>query len=123
MSSVTAPNPGTSDLLQIFAGSVSSPLPSQLSSTAVKSALQSAPPADLVSLSEQALQLQKVAGLFGTGTTATDPATQLLQALNQAAPVTPASSASAAPETPAQQEASALANSLSAANSTVSYLG
>jgi hypothetical protein len=66
MGSVSSPNPGVADLLQIFSNAGSPTLSSVLSSPQVQSALQKAPPADLVQLSDQALQLQEVNGLFGS---------------------------------------------------------
>jgi hypothetical protein len=58
-------NPGLADVLNILSNSASPALSSLLSSTKVQSALQNASPADLVQLSDQALQLQAVDSLFG----------------------------------------------------------
>jgi hypothetical protein len=63
VSSVT--NPGLADVLSILSNSASPALSSLLSSSKVQSALQNASPADLVELSDQALQLQTVDSLFG----------------------------------------------------------
>jgi hypothetical protein len=59
-------NPGLADVLNILSNSASPALSSLLSSSKVQSALQNASPADLVQLSDQALQLQAVDSLFGT---------------------------------------------------------
>ena len=65
MSSVTATNPGLSNLLQTL--SATSPqLSSLLSTSKMQSALQKASPQDIVKLSEKALQLQQVSSLFGS---------------------------------------------------------
>jgi hypothetical protein len=58
-------NPGLADVLNILSNSASTALSSLLSSSKVQSALQNASPADLVQLSDQALQLQAVDSLFG----------------------------------------------------------
>jgi hypothetical protein len=110
MSSVTSAISGVADLLQTFENTGSSAVSSPLSSSAVQSALQQASPADILQLSEQALRLQQVGGLFGTSSTAATP--------------TPAH------QTPAEQEASdlfgsspALPGTSDAGNSTISLLG
>ena len=59
-----ASSAGIADLLQTLT-SVGSPLASTLSSPALQSALQNASPADIVKLSDQALQLQETDALFG----------------------------------------------------------
>jgi hypothetical protein len=66
MGSVSSANPGVADLLQILSNAGSPALSSTLSSSPVQSALQNASPADLVQLSDQALQLQVANDLFGT---------------------------------------------------------
>lgn len=70
MSSVAATtpaiNPGLADVLNILSNSASPSLSSLLSSSNVLSALQNASPADLVQLSDEALQLQTVDSLFGS---------------------------------------------------------
>ena len=142
MSSVNSAISGVSDLLQAISGIAtsgsSSALSSALSSSGVQSALKSASTGDLLQLSQQALELQQVTGLFagaeGAQSTA-DPGTLLLQSLetqaaaNQSAKTsanttTPASTAgttpAAATQTPAEQEASYL---FGTGNSTVSLLG
>jgi hypothetical protein len=63
MGSVASTNPGLADLFQNLA-SVSSPLASQLSSPAMQSALEKAPAGDVVQLSNEVMQLQKVGTLF-----------------------------------------------------------
>jgi hypothetical protein len=64
MSTVAAVNPGVADLLQIVSNAGSPSISSLLASSSVQSALQSASPADVVQLSEQALQLQVENDLF-----------------------------------------------------------
>jgi hypothetical protein len=59
------------DLMQIFSSAATPAVSSLLSSTTVQSALAKAPPADIVQLSEQAMQLQEVDGLFGGSPAAT----------------------------------------------------
>jgi hypothetical protein len=66
MGSVTSPNPGVADLLQVLSRAGSPSLSSALSSPSVQSALQNASPADLVQLSDQALKLQVANDLFGS---------------------------------------------------------
>ena len=90
MSSVSVVPSGVSDLLQTFIKSGSSPVSPTLSSASVQSALAIASPGDLVQLSQQALQLQTVAGLFassgasgGSDAATTDPLTALLQTLEK----------------------------------------
>jgi hypothetical protein len=61
MGSVSAANPGVTDLLQILSN-LNSPV---LSSPAVTSALEKAPPADIVQLSMAATQLENVDAMFG----------------------------------------------------------
>jgi hypothetical protein len=63
--SATNTNTGIADLMQIFSNAATPALSSLLSSSQVQSALATASPADLVQLSDQALQLQEVDGLFG----------------------------------------------------------
>ncbi len=65
MSTVSSTSNGISDLMQIFSNAATPAISSLLSSSQVQSALAKAPPADLVRLSDQALQLQEVDGLFG----------------------------------------------------------
>jgi hypothetical protein len=62
-------NPGLSDLIQELTSSGSTALASTLSSPSVQSAIEQAPPGDLVQLSDEALQLQVVGSLFGTSNT------------------------------------------------------
>jgi hypothetical protein len=64
MGSVASTNAGLADLMQNLT-SASSPLASELSSPAMQAALESAPPGDIVQLSNEALQLQEVGTLFG----------------------------------------------------------
>jgi hypothetical protein len=70
MSPVSSDSAGVADLLKTFSGTgasaSSSAVSSLLASTQVQTDLQSAAPGDIVQLSEQALQLQQVAGLFGS---------------------------------------------------------
>lgn len=65
MASIAPVNPGVTDVLQLLSGAGSASVSSALSSPTVQSALQNAPPADLVQLSAAALQLQDVTDLFG----------------------------------------------------------
>jgi hypothetical protein len=60
------PSAGVTDAIQLITNSAPPALASLLSSASVKSALQQAPASDLVKLSDQALQLQLVDGLFGS---------------------------------------------------------
>jgi hypothetical protein len=55
---------GISDLMQILSQAATPAVSSLLSSTEMQSALAKASPADLVQLSEQAMQLQETDGLF-----------------------------------------------------------
>jgi len=70
MASAAAVNPGLSDLLQSLSN-IDSPV---VSSPAAVAALEKAPPADIVQLSESALQLEGVDALFGiqTGSASTN---------------------------------------------------
>jgi hypothetical protein len=84
MSAVTSVNPGAADVLQFLSNSGSQSVSSAFSSPSVQSAVKSASPTDLVSLSAQALQLQEATGLFGSsGSSETSPSPEslLLQAL------------------------------------------
>lgn len=67
MGSVASTNAGLTDLLQNLTSS-SSPLASEFSSPTMQSALESAPPGDIVQLSNEAIQLQEVGTLFGDPT-------------------------------------------------------
>ena len=62
-------NNGLQDLLQTLTNE-NSPLLSSLSSPNIQSALQNAPPGDIVEISEQAQQLQSIDALFGISNTA-----------------------------------------------------
>ena len=64
MGTVASTSAGIADLLQTLSNA-GSPLASTLSSPALKSALQNGSPADIVKLSDEALQLQETEGLFG----------------------------------------------------------
>jgi hypothetical protein len=66
MTSVSSDPGGVADLLQTFSGTGASASSSALSLTKVQTALQSASPGDIVQLSDQAVQLQQVAGLFAS---------------------------------------------------------
>jgi hypothetical protein len=82
MGSVSSTNAGLSDLLQTLTNE-NSPLASTFSSPAVQTALENAPPADIVQLSDQALQLQVTDELFGQQDAATTtPAQSLFSALS-----------------------------------------
>jgi len=85
MSAVSAANPGIASLSQLLSSAGSATLTSALSTPAVQSALQNAPAGDIVRLSDQALQLQEAASLFGlpaSSSTAATPDSLLFQALN-----------------------------------------
>jgi hypothetical protein len=89
VSSVSSASQGVSDLFQALSSTGSSSVSSVLSSASLQSKLKSASTADVVQLSEQALQLQQASGLFGTPTasataTAASPDSLLLQALTSA---------------------------------------
>jgi hypothetical protein len=66
MTSVSSDPTGIADLLQTFSGTGASASSSALSSTKVQTALKSASPGDIVQLSDQAVQLHQVAGLFAS---------------------------------------------------------
>ena len=66
-------NPGVADLLQTLT-SVNSPI---ASSQSVVSALEKAPPADIVQLSVEATQLEGVDALFGISSPTTSSATNM----------------------------------------------
>ncbi len=68
MGTVASTNAGLNDLMQTLT-SVGSPLVSTLSSSAVESALQNAPVADIVQLSAAALKLQATDEMFGISST------------------------------------------------------
>jgi hypothetical protein len=70
-------NPGVADLLQTL-GNVGSPT---LNSKAVVSALESAPPSDIVQLSDEANQLQNIDTLFGIGPPPSSDISNLLASL------------------------------------------
>lgn len=110
-STSTPINPGLADVLNIISNGASPALSSLLSSSKVQAALQNASPADLVQLSDQALQLQTVESLFGNAggsqtnglfgsSSTTNPTTtldNLVENLSQ-----PASGSSAAPSVATQ---------------------
>jgi hypothetical protein len=108
---LTSSNPGLSDALQFLTNSASPALASLLSSSSVKTALQQAPAADLVKLSDQALQLQEVDGLFGNaGASQTDSDSALTSLLAQlpSIPVSSISRPAVAAAAPAPSVASQL---------------
>jgi len=93
-------NPGLADALQLITNSASPALSSLLSSSNVQAALQNASPSDLVELSDQALQVQVVDGLFGNAdgsATQTDPSTALSNILSELNPPATASSTASTP--------------------------
>jgi hypothetical protein len=65
MSTVSSTSTGIADLMQIFSSVTTPAVSSLLSSSQVQTALGKAPAADIVQLSNQAMQLQEVDGLFG----------------------------------------------------------
>jgi hypothetical protein len=131
MSAVPSVNSGVADLTQWLSSTGTTSASSALSSKAVQSALQSASSADLVQLSQQALDLQEASGLFGnagSSSTAANPETLLLQALNSAitgsttsgSPAQASAAAATATDTSALQQVSELLGSNS---SSVNLLG
>jgi len=85
MSTVSSVNPGVADLIQLLSSTGSATVTSALSTKAVQDALQNASAGDIVQLSDQALQLQETASLFGiaaASSTVATPESLLLQALN-----------------------------------------
>jgi len=65
MSSTSSTTAGITDLMQLVSGAATPALSSLLSSSKLQSALAKAPPADIAQLSDQAMQLQEIDGLFG----------------------------------------------------------
>jgi hypothetical protein len=117
-------NPGLAETLQLLSNSGSPQLSSLLSSPSVQSALSNASPSDLVKLSDQALQLQVVEGLFGESSgspstgifgdsapsdSSSDSSTTLASILSQLNPSATASSTGSAAATPTPSIASQLA--------------
>ncbi len=89
MGSVSSASSGLTDLLQTLTQDASPEMSSVLSMPSVQSALENAPPADIVQLSTQALQLQAIGELFGDSAGSATPTTpdSLLAALeSQLAP-------------------------------------
>jgi|SRR5271155_4961637 len=64
MGSVSSTNAGLSDLLQTLSNE-NSPLLGTLSSPAIETALESAPPGDIAQISDEAMQLQVADAIFG----------------------------------------------------------
>jgi hypothetical protein len=81
MTSVSSDPSSVADLLQTFSGTGASASSSALSSTKVQTALQSASPGDIVQLSDQAVQLQQVAGLFASSEGSTSTANSTINLL------------------------------------------
>jgi hypothetical protein len=99
MSAIGSVNPGVADLFNWLSSTGSTPVTSALSSPSVQTALEGAPPADLVQLSQQALQLQQAGSLFGISDseqTSATPESLLLQALTGSAPGSDSTSTAAA---------------------------
>jgi hypothetical protein len=99
MSAISSVNPGVADLFNWLSGTGSTPVTSALYSPSVQTALEGASPGDLVQLSQQALELQQVGGLFGSSDSAETSATPeslLLQALTGSAPQSESTSTAAA---------------------------
>lgn len=78
--STNATNNGLSDLLQTLTNE-NSPLLSTLSSPSIESALENAPPSDIVEISAQAQQLQSMDALFGISSSTGNSSTSLFSAL------------------------------------------
>lgn len=85
-------NNGLTDLMQTLT-SENSPLLSTLSQPSIQSALENAPPSDIVEISEEAQQMQSVDALFGISSTANTSTDSLFSALADA--VSSASSSAA----------------------------
>lgn len=81
MGSVSSLNPGIADLLQTLTN-LNSPV---MSSKTAVSALESAPPADIVQLSVAATQLQSVDAMFGISTSPISDMSSTLASLEGAA--------------------------------------
>jgi hypothetical protein len=64
MGSVSSTNAGLSDLLQTLSNE-NSPLLGTLSSPAIETALENAPPGDIAQISDEAMQLQFADAIFG----------------------------------------------------------
>jgi hypothetical protein len=79
----TNANTGITDLMQILSSSAPPALTSFMSSSTMRSALGKESPEDLVQLSDQAVHLQEVSGLFGGAPvpTATESAGMAMQNL------------------------------------------
>jgi hypothetical protein len=86
----TSPNLGVTDLLQTLSN-LNSPVVS--SKTAV-SALESAPPADLVQLSSAAIELSNVDAMFGISTSSSSGTSNLLTSLEDQGATTSTSASS-----------------------------
>jgi hypothetical protein len=92
MGSVTSPlNPGIATLLESFTNSGNSALSSELTSPTVESALQKAPPAEIVQLSNQSFQMQEMDALFGNPGASTAPASPLSSLFPSTANASPSS--------------------------------
>jgi hypothetical protein len=73
---------GLADLMQVLSTAATPGISSLLSTSTVQSALQKAPVADVVQLSDQATQLEEVNGLFGAAApTTTESAGMAMQNL------------------------------------------
>jgi len=86
-------NNGLSDLLQTLTNE-NSPLLSTLSSPSVQSALENAPPSDIVEISAEAQQLQSMDSLFGISNSTDNSSTSLFSALAAESSASPASASS-----------------------------
>jgi hypothetical protein len=82
MSTVSSTSAGIADMMQIFSSVATPAVSSLLSSSQVQTALGKAPAADIVQLSDQAMQLQEVDGLFaGAAASATESSGMAMQDL------------------------------------------
>lgn len=97
MGSVSSPNPAITNLLQTIS-SAGSPL---LSSPAVVSSLENAPPADIIQISDAATQMEGIDAEFGitTPTPSDTEATDLNSVLSALSPSQSGSSSSATAST------------------------
>lgn len=123
MGSASSINPGVANLLQTLSGVDST----VLSSPKTVSALENAPPADIVQLSDDATQLATVNALFGLPNSASDTSDTSVNNLLESLQATLAGSPASSSSTPASQSADNTSSSAttsttaSAANHASSY--
>jgi hypothetical protein len=105
---------GLSDLMQMLSASAPPAVSSLLSSTSVQTALAKSSPADIVQLSDQAMQLQMVSGLFGGSGAASQTSNGQDTMANLFASIFSPSSSSTAAETAQETTNLSMANLLGA---------